>query len=233
MLKVHSVKSNAKRAARKLCETFAGIEVAEPFPATSPLSGWRSAVRVAEGVLPSSIAPEVLEAAVVVDLGPLWIVRGTEIVRSPAGIEADEIERVDPESLVATAAFMSAVAANGGTNEGMGATTDPATDCDPVLVGDTYMHAHDCPAAIEQGLPRFKAPADKPSKAGGRRDQVFALLRRPEGATLAQVMEETGWLAHTTRAFISVNARKLGLSIEKEKTDAGQVYRAVEPKAAA
>ena len=32
---------------------------------------------------------------------------------------------------------------------------------------------------------------------------MLALLRRPEGATIAQVQEATGWAPHTVRGFLA------------------------------
>ena len=34
-------------------------------------------------------------------------------------------------------------------------------------------------------------------------DKVLGLLQRPEGATLAELIEATGWLPHTTRAALT------------------------------
>ena len=39
--------------------------------------------------------------------------------------------------------------------------------------------------------------------------QVVALLRRPEGATAAQIMEATGWQAHSVRGAIAGQIRKI------------------------
>ena len=52
------------------------------------------------------------------------------------------------------------------------------------------------------------------------------MLRRKQGATLAEIMKETGWLAHTVRGFISIASKKEGLAVESSKNDAGdRVYR--------
>lgn len=56
------------------------------------------------------------------------------------------------------------------------------------------------------------APAAKVSKT----DQVLALLRREEGATLAEIVGATGWLPHSTRAALT-GLRKKGHAIEKTK----------------
>lgn len=53
------------------------------------------------------------------------------------------------------------------------------------------------------------------------------MLRRPEGATLAQICASTGWLRHSARGVISGGLKKkLGLAVVSEK-EAGsdRVYR--------
>ncbi|WP_313452697.1 DUF3489 domain-containing protein [Brevundimonas sp.] len=56
--------------------------------------------------------------------------------------------------------------------------------------------------------------------------QVVALLRRPEGATAAQIMEATGWQAHSVRGAIAGQIRKkLSLTVATEKVEGLTVYR--------
>ena len=71
--------------------------------------------------------------------------------------------------------------------------------------------------------------AVKTAKASGKdatkADLVADMLRRPNGATITEIMAETGWLPHTTRARIS-NFRKAGATITTEKEPGGErVYR--------
>jgi len=60
--------------------------------------------------------------------------------------------------------------------------------------------------AREAGTPR------KP-REGTKQEQVLAMLRRPEGATVAQIAEATGWAQHTVRGFFA-GLKKKGHAVE-------------------
>jgi hypothetical protein len=63
---------------------------------------------------------------------------------------------------------------------------------------------------------------------------VLALLRGPNGATIATVMRTTGWQPHTVRGFFAAVVRKkFGLRLESEKADGERVYRIVAGKTSA
>jgi hypothetical protein len=52
------------------------------------------------------------------------------------------------------------------------------------------------------------------------------MLRRKEGATIAQIVEVTGWQPHTVRgAFAGALKKKLGLTVTSEKVGNDRVYR--------
>ena len=53
------------------------------------------------------------------------------------------------------------------------------------------------------------------------------MLKRPEGATIAQVVEATGWQPHTVRgALAGALKKRLGLEVTSEKVaERGRVYR--------
>ena len=65
------------------------------------------------------------------------------------------------------------------------------------------------------------------AREGSKKAQVLDMLRRPEGATLANIMTATGWQKHSVRGFISgALGKKMGLTVESTKNEAGdRVYR--------
>ncbi len=65
------------------------------------------------------------------------------------------------------------------------------------------------------------------AREGSKKAIVLELLRRPEGATLADIVAATDWQAHSVRGFISGSlGKKMGLNVESFKRQDGQrVYR--------
>jgi hypothetical protein len=65
------------------------------------------------------------------------------------------------------------------------------------------------------------------TRENSKQAQVVAMLKRPEGATIAQICEATGWQAHTVRGtFAGAFKKKLGLTITSDKVEGGErVYR--------
>jgi len=82
-------------------------------------------------------------------------------------------------------------------------------------------------SAIE-ALPEPEPQSD--TKRPSKQDEVIAMLRRPEGATVDEVASATGWQRHTVRGvFSGTLKKKLGLTIASAKEERGRVYRLVEP----
>jgi hypothetical protein len=61
--------------------------------------------------------------------------------------------------------------------------------------------------------PRDGSTLRKP-REGTKQQQVLALLRREEGATIAQVIEATGWQAHTVRGFFAGLKTRQGIAVK-------------------
>ena len=85
-------------------------------------------------------------------------------------------------------------------------------------------------AAVESAEATWQAPAKQTpvrTRADSKQALVIGLLQRPEGATIAQIMEATGWQQHTVRGTLAGTLKKrLGLTITSTKEAGGQrVYR--------
>jgi len=70
---------------------------------------------------------------------------------------------------------------------------------------------------------------DRPvrTRSDSKQARLIEMLRRPEGATIDEVVKALEWQAHTVRgAFSGALKKKLGLTIESEKEgERGRVYR--------
>ncbi|SFL92866.1 DUF3489 domain-containing protein [Nitrosomonas communis] len=84
------------------------------------------------------------------------------------------------------------------------------------------------PAASDSVKETKATQPHKPrSRDNSKRAQMIAMLKRPEGTTIDQLCEMTGWQAHTVRgALAGTLKKKLGLTITSEKAEASErVYR--------
>jgi len=70
----------------------------------------------------------------------------------------------------------------------------------------TQLAGKPVPAPRQPGAPRKH-------REGTKQEQVLAMLRRPEGATVAQIAEATGWAQHTVRGFFA-GLKKKGHAVE-------------------
>ena len=62
--------------------------------------------------------------------------------------------------------------------------------------------------------------------SGTKQSRVLALLRSPAGATIAAMMQATGWQQHSVRGFLAGVVRKrLKLKLTSKKLDGTRVYQ--------
>lgn len=106
----------------------------------------------------------------------------------------------------------------------------PSSPPAPVIVEPTPApRARTKPKA--QPEPPPPALPTPPDSAPGKQEQVVSLLRRPTGATIAEMMAVTGWMSHSVRGLLSAGIkRKLGLMVTSAvEAERGRVYRIAPP----
>ena len=65
---------------------------------------------------------------------------------------------------------------------------------------------------------------------GGKLGILAALLRRPDGATVAQLADATGWKENSVRGAMAGALKARGLLVSSKKVDGGtRVYRLAQP----
>ncbi|WP_062309657.1 DUF3489 domain-containing protein [Polynucleobacter sinensis] len=103
-------------------------------------------------------------------------------------------------------------------------TTKSASQTKPQITG----HA---PIPKPPKPPKLASPSvatkkvDAP-KASSKQAQVIAILSNPQGAKLPELMQATGWQAHSVRDFLSGTIKKkLNLNLISQKDDGAQIYR--------
>ena len=84
-------------------------------------------------------------------------------------------------------------------------------------------------SAVAAGRPSasHSAPLRGTVREGTKQAALVEMLRRPKGATIAEIVEATGWQAHTVRgAFAGALKKRLGLTLVSGKVEGrGRVYR--------
>ena len=67
-------------------------------------------------------------------------------------------------------------------------------------------------------------------RTDSKQSQLIAMLKQPDGATIAEIAKALEWQPHTVRgALAGALKKKLGLKVESEKVDdRGRVYHIAE-----
>jgi len=111
------------------------------------------------------------------------------------------------------------------TDDGHG-TTLVVTDAGLLAIGIEPVVVKTVVAIREHAaVPSSSKPPTQ--RAGTKQAQIIAMLQRPEGATIAEIVAATAWQAHSARGVISgVLKKKLGLVVSSAKENGrGSVYR--------
>jgi DNA-binding MarR family transcriptional regulator len=144
--------------------------------------------------------------------------RGVLLTITPAGLDAIGIETTaDPEAPVEHR-----------IKEGTNSAGEPAAGAP---TGAEEAPVDTAPKRRRGGKKAATTGADttapRKTRDGTKQAQVIAMLRRPEGATIAQIAETTDWRSHTVRGFFAgALKKKLGLEVTSEKGESGErTYR--------
>ena len=87
--------------------------------------------------------------------------------------------------------------------------------------------------ARQKKAPKAPKTAAEPKtgavREGSKTATVIALLQRPNGATLEEIMTQMGWRKHTVRGFMAGAMKKAGYNVESFKPEGGErTYRITE-----
>jgi uncharacterized iron-regulated membrane protein len=109
----------------------------------------------------------------------------------------------------------------------VGAGTKAATKATKPAAKKPAAKAKAKPAkATKRAKTAAKAKPAAAGKATNKKAQVIAMMSRPQGASLAEIMKATDWQRHTVRGFMSILGSKGGQQIESTNDEKnGRTYR--------
>jgi hypothetical protein len=85
-------------------------------------------------------------------------------------------------------------------------------ETDIIAALEAPMDALRAALATKPGRPASEPGAPRKPREGTKQEAVLTMLRREEGATVAQIAEATGWASHTVRGFLA-GLKKKGIQV--------------------
>jgi hypothetical protein len=70
------------------------------------------------------------------------------------------------------------------------------------------------PAKVVKPKPEATQAVTEPKSS--KKDKIFALMQRPEGATIEEMVKVSDWQSHTVRGFLSMQ-KKAGKNVTSER----------------
>ena len=166
------------------------------------------------------VLDSLLNRALITRLGDDWFItaEGYDALGLPhrAPITLAALDTVSTNAEAAKHGASQVLADEIGGEDPTDAEINASNDIDPEI--EAAVTAIEAKACVEMKPPR--------TRENSKQARVIAMLKRPEGATIAQICEATNWQAHTVRGtFAGAFKKKLGLDISSAKGDGDRVYR--------
>jgi hypothetical protein len=96
----------------------------------------------------------------------------------------------------------------------------------PELVASVDPADPEMEVAVETAEANLGIKAPRRARENSKQALVITMLRRPEGATIAQICEATSWQSHTVRGTLAgALKKKLGLNVTSDKQGEERIYR--------
>ena len=80
-------------------------------------------------------------------------------------------------------------------------------------------------AAVGQVAPVKSTAGKKPARSHTKLAMLEKLLRRPQGATIAQLCKALSWQQHSIRGAMAGPLKMRELAVTSEKTDGTRIHR--------
>src|SRR5580692_8707725 len=166
------------------------------------------------------VAPPTLKGATAQKVARKLISAG--LVKEVKAKASDPIWRRDEESGASYALKLTAAGAKAIAVEDAAEKSDALANRDQAAISSKLDAKDARPAeAMEPGPAGPSAP-----RGGSKLARVIALLERDHGATIAELIAATGWLAHTTRAALTgLRKRGYAVAIDRSDENRGSFYR--------